>query len=38
MLSPSGHFQKGVEMRNGLMKDLKSGRLNDTDTGLQDTF
>ena len=32
LLSPRGHFQKGIEMRNGLLKDLKSGRLNSTDT------
>lgn len=32
MLSPSGHSQKGIEMRNGLMKDLKSGRLNAADS------
>jgi RHS repeat-associated protein len=31
LLSPSGHFQKGIEMRNGLMNDLSSGRLNATD-------
>ena len=27
LLSPRGHSIKGVEMRNGLMDDLKSGRL-----------
>lgn len=32
LLSPSGHMQKGIEMRNGLMKDLRSGRLNEADT------
>ncbi len=32
LLSPKGHFQKGIEMRNGLMKDIKSGRLNEVDT------
>lgn len=31
LLSPKGHSQKGIEMRNGLMDDLKSGRLNDSD-------
>jgi len=32
LLSPSGHAQKAIEMRNGLLDDLKSGRLNDADT------
>ena len=32
LLSPKGHSLKGIEMRNGLMKDIKSGRLNKTDT------
>jgi len=32
LFSPAGHFKKGIEMRNGLLKDLKSGRLNSTDT------
>ncbi len=34
LLSPKRHFQKGIEMRNGLMKDLKSGRLNDADSAM----
>jgi|GEM_PF-2349095 len=34
LLSPKGHFQKGIEMRNGLMKDLKSGRLNNADSAI----
>jgi len=34
LLSPKGHFQKGIEMRNGLMKDIRSGRLNGADTGI----
>lgn len=32
LLSPSGHSQKGTEMINGLLKDIKSGRLNASDT------
>jgi RHS repeat-associated protein len=32
LLSPSGHAQKAIEMRDGLMKDLRSNRLNATDT------
>jgi RHS repeat-associated protein len=31
LLSPSGHAQKAIEMRNGLMDDLRSGRLSETD-------
>lgn len=31
LLSPSGHAQRAIEMRNGLMNDLASGRLNETD-------
>ena len=31
LLSPQGHMQKGIEMRNGLLSDLNSGRLNETD-------
>ncbi len=34
LLSPKGHSQKGIEMRNGLMKDLKSGRLNNADSAI----
>ena len=34
LLSPKGHFQKGIEMRNRLLKDIKSGRLNEADTSI----
>ena len=34
LLSPKGHFQKGIEMRDGLLKDIKSGRLNEADTAI----
>ena len=34
LLSPKGRFQKGIEMRNGLMNDIKSGRLNEADTAI----
>lgn len=32
LLSKAGHEQKVIEMRNGLMSDLRSGRLNEMDT------
>lgn len=31
LLSPKGHFQKGQEMRNALMKRYRSGNLNAND-------
>ncbi|MEP4151334.1 MAG: RHS repeat-associated core domain-containing protein, partial [Lentilitoribacter sp.] len=34
LLSPKGHVQKGNEMLNGLAKDIKSGRLDETDLGI----
>ena len=34
LLSPRGHVQKGIEMRNGLLKDLESGRLNVADRAI----
>lgn len=34
LLSPSGHLQKAIEMRDGLLDDLASGRLNASDSRL----
>ncbi len=32
LLSPKGHFEKAILERDGLLRDLASGRLNETDT------
>jgi hypothetical protein len=34
LLSPSGHMQKGIEMRSVLSKLIESGRLNSTDQNI----